>query len=30
VSGHCTVGGITDGAQPCIGSISGGAPGPAH
>ena len=29
VSGHCTVGGITDGEQPCIGSISAGVPKPA-
>jgi hypothetical protein len=27
VSGHCMLG-ITDGGQPCIGSISGGAPKP--
>jgi hypothetical protein len=26
VSGHCTLSGITDGEQPCIGSISGGTP----
>jgi hypothetical protein len=26
VSGHCTVGGVTDGEQPCLGSITGGAP----
>jgi hypothetical protein len=30
VSGHCALGGITDGAQPCSGSISGGAPKPAN
>src|ERR1041385_153880 len=29
VSGHCGVGGITDGDRPCIGSVSGGAPRPA-
>jgi hypothetical protein len=26
VSGHCALGGITDGAQPCSGSVTGGAP----
>src|SRR6266478_6633758 len=30
VSGYCALGGITDGQEPCIGSISGGAPSPAH
>jgi len=30
VSGHCALGGITDGEQPCTGSISGGAPKPAN
>src|ERR1051325_6139037 len=25
VSGHCALGGVTDGEQPCSGSISGGA-----
>ena len=29
VSGHCSLGGITDGDRPCIGSISGGAPKPS-
>jgi hypothetical protein len=29
VSGHCALGGITDGEQPCTGSIVGGAPKPA-
>ena len=29
VSGHCGVGGITNGDVPCTGSISGGAPRPA-
>lgn len=29
VSGHFTVGGITDGQQPCAGSVSGSAPSPA-
>lgn len=29
VSGHCGLGGITDGERPCSGSISGGAPRPA-
>jgi len=29
VSGHCSLGGITDGDMPCIGSISGGAPKPS-
>jgi hypothetical protein len=26
VSGHCGLGGTTDGERPCIGSVSGGAP----
>jgi len=26
VSGHCALGGITDGEMPCMGSVSGGAP----
>ena len=30
VSGHCALGGITNGEQPCIGSISGGATKPAQ
>jgi hypothetical protein len=30
VSGYCALGGITDGQRPCSGSISGGAPSPAH
>ena len=30
VSGHCAVGGETDGEMPCTGSISGGAPRPAE
>jgi len=30
VSGHCSLGGITDGDKPCIGSISGGTPRPAN
>jgi hypothetical protein len=30
VSGHCALSGTTDGAQPCSGTVSGGAPGPAH
>jgi hypothetical protein len=29
VSGHCALG-VTDGAQPCVGSISGSAPQPAR
>jgi hypothetical protein len=29
VSGHCGLGGISDGEVPCSGSISGGAPKPA-
>ena len=29
VSGHCGVGGTTDGERPCTGSIVGGAPRPA-
>lgn len=29
VSGHCGLGGITDGEQPCSGSISGSAPKPS-
>jgi len=29
VNGFCALGGITAGQQPCIGSISGGAPKPA-
>jgi hypothetical protein len=29
VSGHCAISGITNGDQPCIGSISGGAPKPS-
>jgi len=29
VSGHCGLGGISDGEVPCTGSISGGAPRPA-
>jgi hypothetical protein len=28
VSGHCELGGISNGQAPCIGSISGGAPRP--
>ena len=28
VSGHCTLSGITDGEQPCIGSVSGGTTKP--
>jgi hypothetical protein len=30
VSGHCALGGVTDGSQPCGGSVSGGAPTAAH
>ena len=30
VSGHCGIGGITDGERPCTGSISGGPPRPAN
>src|ERR1041385_6183971 len=30
VSGHCGLGGITNGEVPCSGSISGGAPRPAQ
>ena len=29
VSGHCALGGVTSGEDPCTGSISGGAPKPA-
>ena len=29
VSGHCGLGGVTDGEKPCTGSIIGGAPRPA-
>jgi len=29
VSGHLALGGVTDGSQPCSGSISGSAPKPA-
>ena len=29
VSGHCGVGGVTNGEVPCTGSISGGGPRPA-
>jgi hypothetical protein len=29
VSGHCGLGGVTDGEKPCGGSVSGGAPRPA-
>jgi hypothetical protein len=29
VSGYCALSGITDGQEPCSGSISGGAPRPA-
>jgi hypothetical protein len=27
VNGYCALGGITDGQKPCLGSITGGAPG---
>jgi hypothetical protein len=30
VNGYCALGGITEGQMPCIGSISGGTPTPAH
>lgn len=30
VNGYCALGGITAGQEPCIGSISGGAPGMAQ
>jgi len=30
VNGYCALGGITDGQEPCVGSIAGGVPGAVH
>lgn len=30
VNGYCALGGITPGQEPCVGSITGGAPGALH